>query len=124
DAYETLSVAERREEYDAALPAAGAKLAMAIDRVEAAKKQAALDALKQRFLDGKAQIKKHVEAAMRARAAGDFVAASESYRLALALAPQDAEIAAARAEMMKGAGQKLADSYRRQALLEERYGHW
>lgn len=129
EAYETLSVAEKRARYDATLPTAtttgaAAVPAVPVDRREAAKKQAALDALKQRFLDARARARTHVDAAVRARAAGDFVSAAEQYRLALALAPQDAEIAAALAETTRTASNKLAESYRRQALLEERYGHW
>jgi len=129
EAYETLSAEEKRARYDATLPAAPVSSkplapAAPVDPREAAKRQAALDALKQRFLDAKAKVKTHVAAAERARAAGDFVAAAEAYRLALALTPQDAEIAAAHAEMTRTVSAKQAESHRRQALLEERYGHW
>jgi tetratricopeptide (TPR) repeat protein len=125
EAYETLSVTEKRARYDATLPAATpAAAAVPVARQQEVKRQAALDALKQRFFDAKAKARAHVDTAVRARAAGDFVAATEAYRLALALAPQDTEVAAAFAEMTLAVSAKLAESHRRQALLEERYGHW
>ena len=137
EAYETLADAERRARYDKTVSATATGPAPHVPAPpqhapvpaprapdEATKKQAALDALKARYLDGKARTKQHVDAAVRAKAAGDFVAAVEAYARALALAPNDPEIAAAHAEVARAVAAKSSESYRRQAMLEERFGHW
>lgn len=137
-AYETLSVPARRAEYDASLGAprlatAGAPAlrfpVVAKPPAPAAppapdRRQQAMEALKQRFVDGKASARQHAEAGARARAAGDFVTAVEAYRTALRHAPEDAALKTALEEVQRGAGERVAESRRRQALLEERYGHW
>src|SRR5438270_354204 len=82
-----------------------------------------LEALRAKFLEGKAKAKQHLDAAVRAKTAGDFVAAAEAYKRALAISPSDPEIKAGYDDMMRAATAKLSESYRRQALLEERYGH-
>jgi tetratricopeptide (TPR) repeat protein len=136
-AYEALTVPERRAEYDASLgpprvPAAGSpalRFPMAVKPEPAApavpdRRQAAMDALKQRFVESKASARQHAEAGARAKAAGDFVAAAEAYRAALRFAPEDAALKKAHDEVQQGAGARVAESRRRQAMLEERYGHW
>jgi predicted TPR repeat methyltransferase len=83
-----------------------------------------MDALKQRFLDARAGARQHLDAAARAKAAGDFVAAAEAYRVALRVSPDDAVAKAALAEVQRAGDARVADSRRKQAMLEERYGHW
>jgi len=84
----------------------------------------AMDALKQRFLDARSSAAQHAEAAERARAAGDFVAALEAYKAALRAAPGDPALKKAMGEVERLASARIADTRRKQALLEERYGHW
>jgi cytochrome c-type biogenesis protein CcmH/NrfG len=52
------------------------------------------------------------------------VTAAEAYRTALRYTPEDASLKAAYAEVQRAAGERVAESRRRQAILEERYGHW
>jgi cytochrome c-type biogenesis protein CcmH/NrfG len=83
-----------------------------------------MDALKQRFLDARSGAKQGVEAAERARAAGDFVAAVDAYKAALRLTPGDPALKKALGEVERLASARVAETRRKQALLEERYGHW
>jgi len=128
DAYETLIAPERRAAYDRTLPAASAAPAkpapQPFDREAAAKKQAALDALKAKYLEGKARAKQIADVAARARAAGDFAAAAGAYKQALALSPGDVSLAAAHAEVARELARRNVETHRRQAMLEERYGHF
>ncbi len=129
-AYETLSVAESRAAYDAQLGATPDESAekAPVERKVIAQRNAAMEALKQRFLDAKtdrkAKAKEHVDAATRARAAGDFSGAVEAYRLAIQASPDDVTLVAAYDEMKRAVGGRLAESLMRKAALEERYGHW
>jgi curved DNA-binding protein CbpA len=136
-AYEALSSPAQRAEYDASLgtpdPSAVGSPPLrfpVVAKPEPAapaapdRRQAAMDALKQRFVDSKASARQHAEAGARAKAAGDLVAAAEAYRAALRFAPEDAALKKAYDEVQQGAGERVAESRRRQALLEERYGHW
>jgi curved DNA-binding protein CbpA len=125
EAYDTLTVADRRAAYDARLRAAGVPAAKApVDPATVAKRQAALDELRLRFAENQARAQRHVEAARRARAAGDLVAALEAYELALALTPRDPALQVAHAEAQKAGSAHLTDAEERQAKLEERFGHW
>jgi cytochrome c-type biogenesis protein CcmH/NrfG len=83
-----------------------------------------MDALKQRFLDARSGAKQQVEAAERARAAGDFVAAVDAYKAALRLTPGEPALKKALGEVERLASARVAETRRKQALLEERYGHW
>ncbi|MDB4939013.1 MAG: Tetratricopeptide repeat protein [Labilithrix sp.] len=131
-AYETLSRAQTRAEYDATLgvqeaedKASGRHAAAApVDPRVAEKRRVALEGLKQHFAEGKAKARHYAEVAARARAAGDVVAAAEAYRSALTFAPGDPEITAAYEAVQREAGAKLAESHKRKALLEERFGRW
>lgn len=137
-AHDTLSSPDKRADYDAWLdrtearegvesePAGVAPPAMTapVDPAVAAKRQAALEGLKQRFADGKAKAQKYAEAGARARAAGDVVAAAEAYRSALTFAPGDAALNSAFEETQRAATGKLAESHERKALLEEKLGRW
>jgi curved DNA-binding protein CbpA len=142
-AYETLASRTRRAEYDATLGSPRARGLVASPPPRAAapsppspaappgpaprvvdRRQEAMEALKQRFVEGKARARQHGDAAARARAAGDFVKAAEEYRAALRYVPDDQALKAAHAEVQRLAGERLAESRRRQAQLEERYGHW
>ena len=80
-AFETLSDKNKRARYDAMLgapPASSAGPAAPLDPKVAAQRQAAMDALKQRFAEAKQKSKQHADAAVIARAAGDFAGAAEA----------------------------------------------
>jgi curved DNA-binding protein CbpA len=138
-AYETLAAPDRRAAYDASLPprarGSGAPAApaprpptpSAPARGPSAapdKRQQAMEALRQRFVEGKARAKRHAEAGARAVAAGDLQTALTEYQAALHFAPDDAELRAAHAGARRALSERSAESLRRQAHLEERYGHW
>jgi curved DNA-binding protein CbpA len=137
-AYDTLSSPEKRADYDAWLGRTEARegaesesagvappaVVAPVDPRVAAKRQAALDGVKQHFADGKAKAQKYAEAGARARAAGDVVAAAEAYRSALTFAPGDPALTAAFEETQRTAAGKLAESHERKALLEEKLGRW
>ena len=132
-AHETLTSEAQRAEYDAGLGAApteapkkddAAAFRAPVDPRVLAQRQLALDALKQHHADGKAKAKQYVESAVRARGAGDVVAAAEAYKRALTFAPGDPAIIAAYQETQVVAAEKLAESHMRKALLEEKFGRW
>ncbi len=143
EAYETLTSLDRRAGYDAKLgralgaspisplpPKPGvptvptAPSGPPVDPKIAAERKAAMDALKQRFVAGKSKVKELTDAAARARASGDSIAAAEALRNALVYAPTDAALKAEWAIAQREADEKLGESHRRKAKLEERYGHW
>jgi len=95
-----------------------------LDPADPAARKAAMAALAARFADAKAQARQLGEAGMRARAAGDLVAAAESYRNALRRTPGDPALAAALAEVERASAERVAESRRKQDVLEEKYGHW
>jgi tetratricopeptide (TPR) repeat protein len=95
-----------------------------VDAAVAARKQAALDALKQVMSVNKARADQQVAAAQRALAVGDLVTAAAAYREAVRLAPNDAAIKAAADEVQRQVAQRTGEAARRQADLEERHGHW
>jgi curved DNA-binding protein CbpA len=124
-AYETLIDADKRAAYDTKLDASGRTGGPApVDPKIMAQRQAAMDALKQRFADAKAKAKQHADRAALARGAGDMAGAAEAYRVALTFAPNDPALTAALEDTQRAAADKVADSHVKQALLEERYGHW
>ena len=85
---------------------------------------AALDALKQKLAQGKSKAQDHVRTAERAKAAGDWTAAAQAYRLALMFSPEDGQLKSAHAEMELAAARRLGESHKKKALLEERHGRW
>ncbi len=131
-AYDTLSKAKARAAYDVELDQMEAhdksvgRIAVAapVDPRVVAKRQAALEALKAHFAEGKAKAKQYADAGVRARAAGDVVAAANAYRSALTYLPADPELLAAFEELERAAGAKLAESHMRKAQMEERFGRW
>lgn len=128
-AHETLVSPDSRAAYDARLGAAPQAVALPsaprpVDPVAAAKKQEALDALKQRYLEAKSRAKTRADAGARARASGDLVTAMAEYKAAIALAPQDPAIRAALAEVERVTAERMSETHASQAALEERYGHW
>jgi curved DNA-binding protein CbpA len=129
-AFEVLSDAGRRSQYDAALgpassgPAAPGASTAPVDPRLAAKRQAALEELTRRFQDNAALAKRHAEAASRARAAGDLVAALEALEMALTYAPRDASLRADHEALERASAARLGETYEKQALLEERFGQW
>jgi len=80
--------------------------------------------LRRRFAQTHARAVEQVEAALRAQAAGDLAGALEAYEMAAALAPRDAAIQQAHAELRRTAVAKVAEAAEKQAQLEERFGHW
>ena len=68
-------------------------------------------------------IKDHVQTAERAKSTSDWAGASNAYRLALQVQPDDAALQQALAEVQLKANAVLADSYRKQASYEEKAGH-
>ena len=131
-AYETLSESERRATYDLELGqmeahdrASGRQVdAAPVDPRVAAKRQAALEGLKEHFAAGKAKAKQYADAGARAQAAGDITSALEAYRSALTYAPNDADLMAVFQGLQRTAGAKLADSHAKKAAMEERFGRW
>jgi curved DNA-binding protein CbpA len=123
EAYDTLLSVEQRAAYDQTLGAAVPSARPRPTPLDAQQK-AALDALKQKLGDGKAKAQEHIRAGERAKAAGDFVAAAQAYRMALLFLPQDQALKAAHAEMEGAAAQRLGESHKKKAQLEERHGHW
>lgn len=70
------------------------------------------------------QARKYVTNAEAALAAGDPVAATNAFRVAMTLAPDDADIARRTQEAQGRADAILADTYTRQAGYEEKNGQW
>jgi curved DNA-binding protein CbpA len=64
--------------------------------------------------------KEHISAAETAVAAGDWVQATNSYRLALQVNPEDVQLQQALAEAQLKANAILAEAYRKQAIYEEK----
>lgn len=143
-AAETLSNAQRREEYDAEIgvvrasrpaptpppPGPPSSPSQGESEVER-KRRVAREALNARFGDvgaraqeRKASARAHASAAAAARAAGDLVRATESLRLACTFAPEDRALAAEYERTAREAAALVAASHERQAQIEERYGHW
>ena len=131
-AYETLSKNKTRTAYDASLGqmdahdhASGRQaVAAPVDPRIAAKRQAALEGLKEHFAAGKAKAKEYADAGARARASGDDSAALDAYRRALTFAPNDAELRSTFEILEETVEAKMADSYARRAAMEERFGRW
>ncbi len=91
--------------------------------------QAAMDDLRRRYeervVQAKAvQARTYAEKGASAIAAGDFVAAASSLRIASSLAPADVEIARMAKEAQAKADVLLGQTYSQQAEYEERNGHW
>jgi tetratricopeptide (TPR) repeat protein len=79
----------------------------------------------ERVVQAKAlQARTYTEKATSAIAAGDFVAAASSLRIASSLAPADVEIARMAKEAQAKADVLLGQTYTQQAEYEERNGHW
>jgi tetratricopeptide (TPR) repeat protein len=129
-AHEVLVSAELRQKYDQKLTALGPRPAAApapaapVDPRVAAKREEAALALKQRYAEAKAKAREHANRGSVARAAGDFVGAEDAYRTALNFTPSDPALKAAYEEVRDAAAARLTDAHVKQALLEERYGHW
>ncbi len=113
-AYAELRSREARAAYDAAHGI------VAVDP-ERAK---ALDALKRQLEGRHAQARQLAAEAARAMANGDASRGLESYRKALALAPNDAAIRSAHDAAKREVDDRLAATGVRQAEREEQAGHW
>jgi tetratricopeptide (TPR) repeat protein len=68
--------------------------------------------------------KRHLEDARRSEADGNLVAAANSLRLAVALAPEREDIDREYARVSKALATSMADTYEKQAQYEERMGRW
>jgi tetratricopeptide (TPR) repeat protein len=66
--------------------------------------------------------KEHIAAAEQAVGAGDWVAATNAYRLALQASPDDETLQTLLAETQTKANAILAEAYRKQAAYEEKAG--
>ncbi len=69
-------------------------------------------------------VKQHVENAHGAMAKSDWVAALNAFKLAMAAAPNDAELRASLVEAQAKANEQLGENYRRQAQYEEKGQRW
>lgn len=66
--------------------------------------------------------KEHLATAERAVSSGDWVAATNAYRLAIQINPNDDDLQRALNEAQRRANEILAEAYRKQALYEEKAG--
>jgi curved DNA-binding protein CbpA len=125
-AFDTLRDAGARARYDAALGDAPAEKAprAPVDPKVAEERRKAMEALKARFEASRGEAQKHLDAGARARSAGDLVTALQCYERAAAVAPGDAAVAKAVAELRAAANERLVDSHAKKAALEERFGRW
>jgi curved DNA-binding protein CbpA len=126
-AYETLSTKALREAYDAQRPASAPPAPPPpppVDPKVVAERQAAMEALRRRFEDRHGRVQSLVEAAERARAAGDLAATADMYKQAQALRPADAQLASAAAAAERAAKARLVESHRQKARLAERWGRF
>lgn len=131
DAYRTLTAADARAKYDATLgpeapapQAPGSSPPAVVDPKLAAKRKEAMDALKQHLDASRAKAKSFADRGAQARAAGDLAASADLYRQAVMFAPNDEVLRRAHADVASEASGKLAESYARKAILEERFGRW
>lgn len=66
----------------------------------------------------------HKNAGDQAMAAGDSIAASSAYKAALSFLPDDPELQLLHAQAEHAAAKALAETYRNQAVYEEKSGRW
>ncbi len=100
-----------------------------VPAVSYAKTEDAVDALKRRYQDKVAlarttQVRKYTDAAIEAKGRGDVVAAANSYRVALELDPENAELQSAYTEAQTAADTLLVEQYLKQAEYEEKAERW
>jgi len=91
--------------------------------------QDAMDALKRRYEDRiesatVAQSRKYILAGEEALAKKDVVAAASAFSIAAKFAPDDAALAMRYHEVKNEADKLLSASYAKQAVYEEKEGHW
>jgi hypothetical protein len=96
---------------------------------QAASPQAAMDALKRRYEDRTArakatQAKHYAETGDKAMATNDPIAAANAYRVAVTLAPDDADLRARAEVAQRAADEVLSETYERQAIYEEKSERW
>lgn len=89
----------------------------------------AMEALRRRYEERRSQaqatqVKKYVALAEAAISAGDVVTASNNFRVALGLAPDDPELGRRAVEVQGKADAILAETYSRQGAYEEKNGQW
>jgi curved DNA-binding protein CbpA len=113
-AYQTLKSRERREAYDKT---------HGVTRVDPERTRA-LESLKVQLEARHAQARALAEFGSHAMRLGDAAAALESYRKAMALAPNDDAIRTAHDKVKQEVDQRAAAARVRQAEREERAEHW
>ncbi len=91
--------------------------------------QADKDALRRRYEQRKEDVRRgqaqhHRQTGDQARAAGDAIAAAASYKAALNFTPEDSELQRLVDEATVESETTLADTYRKQAIYEEKAGRW
>ncbi|WP_437329144.1 DnaJ domain-containing protein [Sorangium sp. So ce381] len=89
----------------------------------------AVEALKARYENARkdalrSQIARYSEVARAALERSEFASAANAYRIAASLAPEDAELQRASAEVERLAAVALADGYLKQAEYEAQNGRW
>lgn len=113
-AYEALKTHEKRVAYDAS---------SGITAVDPQRAKA-LEALKRQLEGRHGQARQLAADGARAMAHGDAASALDSYRKALALAPNDGAIRSAHDAVQREVDDRAATANARQAEREEQAGHW
>ncbi len=124
EAHDLLLSAEKRAQYDATLGAPVTVAEPAEDPRAAAQRRAEEETRAKQLEEARARAKPHLEAAQRARSAGDLAAALGAYRVARTLLPDDKDLEQAQNEVQRAFAERASESFMRQALLEEKHGHW
>ncbi len=111
------------------MPPKGAPKTPIPGRTPSSNPQDAMDALKRRFQDrrseaSRAQAEKYKQAGDEARARKDLVSAANAYRVAASFDADDPELTRLLKTTQEAADLMLADTYMKQAMYEERNGHW
>ncbi|WP_438000817.1 DnaJ domain-containing protein [Sorangium sp. So ce185] len=112
----------------ATAPAAGA-VSRPPGGVRSPESMRAVDALKARYDSARNeavrnQIARYSEAARAALERNDYASAANAYRIAASLAPEDAALQKASADVQRLAAVTLADGYLKQAQYEAQNGRW
>ena len=127
DAHDVLLNEAKRAHYDSSLGAVtrARPAAQAPEDPRAAAQRKLEEAEAARLLaEARTKAKVHVDAAERASRAGDLAAALAAYRNARTLLPNDKELEQAMLAVQRTFAERASESIVRQALLEEKHGHW
>ncbi|WP_437613967.1 DnaJ domain-containing protein [Sorangium sp. So ce834] len=113
----------------ATAPAAGAAVSRPPGGVRSPESMRAVEVLKARYDSARNeavrnQIARYSEAARGALERNDYASAANAYRIAASLAPEDAALQKASADVQRLAAVALADGYLKQAQYEAQNGRW